>query len=169
MALRFHVLQFIRRLASKVAGIAERWASRLEPSRSLAPQPERSVVSSDAVGVSPSSSDEEKPYELIPLLNDAGEVQAGAFAYGLEESRQMIEFLRTESVYGSGSVGSQSVSGVVGDFAAKLTPSLAAGVQTGQLMRILGPASVVDGLAKGTMTLMQSGGNNLGGVLAQGS
>jgi hypothetical protein len=169
MALRFHLLQFIRRLASKIAGLADRWASRMEPSRSLVPQPEALVVGSAAAQAAPPSSEEEKPYELIPLLNDAGEVQAGAFAYGLEESRQMIEFLRTETVYGSGTAGSQSVSGAVGDFAAKLTPSLAAAVQTGQLMRIVGPASVVDGLAKGTMTLMQSGGNSLGGVLAQDS
>lgn len=169
MALRFHLLQFIRRLASRIAGLAERWATRLEPSRSLAPHDERSDISPADIEASVPSSDEEKPYELIPLLNDAGEVQAGAFAYGLEESKQMIEFLRTESVYGSGSAGSQSVSGVVGDFAAKLSPSLTAAVQAGQMMRIVGPPSVVDGLAKGTMTLMQSGGNNLGGVLAQGS
>jgi hypothetical protein len=169
MALRFHFLQFIRRLASRIAGLAERWASRFEPSRALAAQPEGSVVSPAAVGSSAPTTGEEKPYELIPLLNDAGEVQAGAFAYGLAESKQMIEYLRNESVYGSGTAGSQSVSGVVGDFAAKLTPSLAAAVQAGQLMRIVGPPSVVDGLAKGTMTLMQSGGANLGGALAQGS
>jgi hypothetical protein len=170
MAIRFHLLQFIRRLASRIAGIADRWASRLESSRTLAPQAERgSVVSWAAVDASDPSTDAEKPYELIPLLNDVGEVQAGAFAYGLEESRQLIEFLRTESLYGSGTAGSQSVSGVVGDFAAKLTPSLAAAMQAGQLMRIVGPPAVVDGLAKGTMTLMQSGGANLGGVLAQGS
>ena len=170
MAIRFHLLQFIRRLASRIAGIADRWASRLESSRTLAPQAEGgSVVSWAAVDASDPSTDAEKPYELIPLLNDVGEVQAGAFAYGLEQSRQMIEFLRTESLYGSGTAGSQSVSGVVGDFAAKLTPSLAAAMQAGQLMRIVGPPAVVDGLAKGTMTLMQSGGANLGGVLAQGS
>lgn len=81
----------------------------------------------------------------------------------------MIEFLRTETLYGSGTAGSQSVSGVIGDFAAKLTPSLAAAVQGGQLMRIVGPPSVVEGLAQGTMTLMQSGGNSLGSVLVQGS
>lgn len=169
MALRFHLLQFVRRLASRIAGIAEHWAFHLDPSRSLPPRARRSDISLAAAETSPTQIDEAKPYELIPLLNDAGEVQAGAFAYGLEESMQMIEFLRTESLYGSGTAASQSVSGVVGDFAAKLTPSLAAAVQTGQLMRIVGPASVVDGLAKGTMTMMQSGGNNLGGVLVQGS
>ncbi len=169
MALRFHLLQFIRRLASRIASLADRWASRLEPIRALSAESEHSATSPAAESSSDLSVDADKPYELIPLLNDAGEVQAGAFTYGLEESRQMIEFIRTESLYGSGIVGSQSVSGVVGDFAAKLTPSLAAAVQAGQLMRIVGPPSVVDGLAKGTMTLMQSGGNSLGGVLAQGS
>lgn len=169
MALRFHLLQFIRRLARRIAGIAERWASRLEPSRALAAKPDGSVVSPGAVGLSEPSTNEDKPYELIPLLNEAGEVQAGAFTYGLAESKQMIEFLRTEGVYGSGTVGSQSVSGVVGDFAAKLTPSLAAAVQAGQLMRIVGPPEVVAGLLNKSMTLMQSGGANLGGVLAKGS
>ena len=169
MALRLHLLLVTRRLANRISGLAERWASSLEPSHALAAKPDGSVVSPAAVGSSLHSIEEEMPYELIPLLNDAGDVQAGAFAYGLEESKQMIEFLRTESVYGSGTDGSQSVSGVVGDFAAKLTPSLAAAVQAGQLMRIVGPPAVVDGLAKGTMTLMQSGGANLGGVLAQGS
>lgn len=169
MALRFHLLQFIRRLASRIAGLAERWASRLEPSRALAAQPEHQVTNPLAVDPPLPVTDADNPYELIPLLNDAGEVQAGAFAYGLEESRQMIEILRTETLYESGTAGRQSISGVVGDFAAKLTPSLAAAVQAGQLMRIVGPPSVVEGLAKGTMTLMQSGGNSLGGVLAQGS
>ncbi|MEB3353743.1 MAG: hypothetical protein VKM34_05860 [Cyanobacteriota bacterium] len=169
MALRFHLLQFIRRLASRIAGLAERWASRLEPSRALPTQAQHEVVSRAAVGSSEPSTDAGKPYELIPLLNDAGEIQAGAFAYGLEESGQMIEFLRTESLYGSGTLGSQSVSGIVGDFAAKLTPSLASAVKAGQLMRIVGPPSVVEGLAKGTMTLVQSGGNKLGSVVTQGS
>lgn len=169
MALRFQLLQFIRRFAGRISRLAERWASHLEPSRVLAAQSEEPSSSPGTTGLSTDLDDVEKPYELIPLLNDAGEVQAGAFAYGLEESRQMIELLRTESIYGSGTVGSQSVSGVVGDFAAKLTPSLAAAVKTGQLMRIVGPPAVVDGLAKGTMTLMRSGGNQLGGVVAQGS
>lgn len=86
----------------------------------------------------------------------ARELSAGIFVVGLETALQggrVIEFLRTESVYGSGTAGSQSVSGVVGDFAAKLTPSLAAAVQTGQLMRIVGPASVVDGLASSRVFL----------------
>ena len=135
MALRFHLLQFVRRLASRIAGIAEHWAFHLDPSRSLPPRAGRSDISLAAAETSPTQIDEDKPYELIPLLNDAGEVQAGAFAYGLEESMQMIEFLRTESLYGSGAAASQSVSGVVGDFAAKLTPSLAAAVQTGDLAK----------------------------------
>ena len=169
MAIRFQILQFISRLARRIANYSERWGKRLEPHRTLIEPPIDSDGRLSTEGASDSSNDIEKPYELIPLLNDAGEVQAGVFAYGLEESKQMIEFLRNDSLYGSGTAGSQSVNGVVGDFAAKLTPSLAAAVQAGQLMRIVGPAPVVEGLAKGSMTLMQSGGNSLGGVLAQGS
>ena len=169
MAIRFQILRFISRLARRIASYSERWGKRLEPHRTLSAPSKDSGRGVLPKGSSDFSTDGDKPYELIPLLNNAGEVQAGAFAYGLEESKQMIEFLRTEKLYGSGNTGSQSVSGVIGDFAAKLTPSLATAVQAGQLMRIVGPAPVVEGLANGTMTLMQSGGNSLGGVLAQGS
>jgi len=164
MALRFHFFNALHRLAAAITRRAERLAQRFEPSKALEPSPAET-----AEITATESAAEDDIYELIPLANDAGEVQAGAFTYGLRESQDMIEFLRKEKIYGSGTASCQSVSSSVGDFAAKLTPTLATAIQAGQVMRIVGPPSVVEGLAKGTMTLMQSGGNNLGGVLVNGS
>jgi hypothetical protein len=164
MALRFHFFNAVRRLAARIARLAERWAQRFEPSRSLAPGAHTPDITGPLNAI-----DGDEAYELVPLLNDSGEIQAGAFAYGITESQQMIELLRKEKIYGSGSVGSQSVSSAVGDFAAQLTPALATAIQAGQLMRIVGPPSVVQGLANGSMTLMRSGGHSLGGVMASGS
>jgi len=164
MALRFHFFNTLRRLAAAITRKAERWAQRFEPSKALAPSP----TGTAEINATETAA-EDVTYELIPLLNDAGEVQAGAFTYGIRESQEMLEFLRKEKIYGSGTTSCQSVISAVGDFAAKLTPTLATAIQAGQVMRIVGPASVVEGLAKGTMTLMQSGGNNLGGVLVNGS
>jgi hypothetical protein len=164
MALRFHFFNAVRRLAARIARLAERWAQRFETSRSLAPGARASGITGSLGAI-----DGDEAYELVPLLNDSGEIQAGAFAYGIGESQQMIELLRKEKIYGSGSIGSQSVSSAVGDFAAQLTPALATAVQAGQLMRIVGPPSVVQGLANGSMTLMRSGGHTLGGVVASGS
>jgi hypothetical protein len=164
MALRFHFFNALRRLAAAITRRAERWSQRFEPSRALAASPAETAEITATTGA-----DDDVIYELIPLANDAGEVQAGAFTYGIRESQEMIEFLRKEKIYGSGTTSCQSVSSAVGDFAAKLTPTLATAIQAGQVMRIVGPPSVVEGLAKGTMTLMQSGGNNLGGVLVNGS
>jgi hypothetical protein len=164
MALRFHFFNALRRLAAAITRRAERWAQRFEPSKALAPSPAET-----AEITATESAAEDDIYELIPLVNDAGEVQAGAFTHGIRESQEMIELMRKEKIYGSGTTSAQSVSSAVGDFAAKLTPTLATAIQAGQVMRIVGPPSVVEGLAKGTMTLMQSGGNNLGGVLVNGS
>jgi hypothetical protein len=164
MALRFHFFNALRRLAAAITRMAERWAQRFEPNRALAARP------AGTTEITPTGiADEDVTYELIPLANDAGEVQAGAFTYGIRESQGMIEFLRKEKIYGSGTTSCQSVSSVVGDFAAKLTPTLATAIRAGQVMRIVGPAPVVEGLRNGTMTFMKSGGNNLGGVLVNGS
>ena len=164
MALRFHVFNAVHRLAEGIARLAERWALRFEPSRAL-PDGARDSGITESL----SEIDGDEAYELVPLLNDSGEIQAGAFAYSIAESQQMIELLRKEKIYGSGSIGSQSVSSAVGDLAAQLTPALATAIQAGQVMRIVGPPSVVQGLANGSMTLMRSGGNSLGGVVASGS
>lgn len=164
MALRFHVFNAVHHLAERIARLAERWALRFEPSRALPAGARDSGITESL-----SEIDGDEAYELVPLLNDSGEIQAGAFAYSIAESQQMIELLRKEKIYGSGSIGSQSVSSAVGDFAAQLTPALATAIQAGQVMRIVGPPSVVQGLANGSMTLMRSGGNSLGGVVASGS
>jgi hypothetical protein len=164
MALRFHFFNAVRRLAALIARVAERWAQRFEPSRALPTSTESSRIEGSL-----SEPGWDETFELVPLLNDSGEIQAGAFAYGIGESQQMIELLRKEKIYGSGSIGSQSVNSAVGDFAAQLTPALATAIQAGQLMRIVGPPSVVQGLANGSMTLMRSGGHSLGGVVASGS
>jgi hypothetical protein len=164
MALRFHFFNALRRWAAAIMALAERWAQRFEPGRALPASP-AGAADISATG----SAAEDGTYQLIPLTNDADEIQAGAFTYGVQESKQMIDFLHNEKVYGSGAASGQSVSAAVGDFAAKLTPSLTTAIQAGQLMRIVGPPSVVEGLAKGTMTLMQSQGKSLGGVLVNGS
>ncbi len=164
MSLRFHFFNALRHLAARIARMTERWAQRFEPSKALvaSPMATANITAADSAA-------EDDDYELVPLLNEAGEIQAGAFAYGALESQQMIEVLRNEKIYGSGNVGRQSVSATVGDFAAKLTPTLATAIQAGQVMRIVGPAPVVKGLADGTMHLMRSGGNELGAVLVNGS
>ena len=97
MALRFHVFNAVHRLAEGIARLAERWALRFEPSRAL-PDGARDSGITESL----SEIDGDEAYELVPLLNDSGEIQAGAFAYSIAESQQMIELLRKEKIYGSG-------------------------------------------------------------------
>jgi hypothetical protein len=108
-------------------------------------------------------------HDLVSLLNEKNEVQAGAFVYDSYQSRKIIELMRGESVVGTGGIGGQMVSKAIGDCAASLIPSFAAALKAGQVMRIVGPPSVVEGLANGTMALMQSGSNSLGTIVSNGS
>ncbi len=108
-------------------------------------------------------------YDLIPLLNDRGDVQAGAFLYDSEQSIKILEMIRSESVVGSRDCGGQMVNKLIGDSAAGLAPAFATAMQAGQVMRIVGPPSVVEGLANGSMVLMQSGSHSLGTLVSSGS
>lgn len=111
----------------------------------------------------------DSPRELVRLLDDKGEIQAGAFLYNSEESCQILDKINGEKIVGSQSCGSQIISKLIGDSAASLAPAFATAVQSGQVMRIIGPPSVVEGLANGSMALMQSGSNSLGTIVSSGS
>ncbi len=118
---------------------------------------------------SPLESTSDQCYDLIPLLNDRGDIQAGAFVYDSQQSIRILEMIRNESVVVSGEGGVQIVNKLIGDSAAGLVPAFATAMQAGQVMRIVGPPSVVEGLANGSMALMQSGSHSLGTIVSSGS
>ncbi len=117
----------------------------------------------------PLDSSSDQSFDLIPLLNDRGDIQAGAFVYDSEQSVKILEMIRIESVVGSRDCGGQMVNKLIGDSAAGLVPAFATAIQAGQVMRIVGPPSVVEGLANGSMALMQSGSHSLGTLVSSGS
>lgn len=118
---------------------------------------------------SPLDSPSDQSYDLVPLLNDRGDIQAGAFVYDSEQSIKILDIIRSESIVGSRDCGGQMVSKLIGDSAAGLVPAFATAMQAGQVMRIVGPPSVVEALANGSMALMQSGSHSLGTIVSSGS
>ena len=116
-----------------------------------------------------SSSARDECFDLIPLLNEGGDIQAGAFLYNAEQSMKILEMVRSESIIGLSACGGQTVNKTVGDSAVGLIPTFATAMQAGQVMRIVGPPSVVEGLASGSMVLMKSGSHSLGAVVSSGS
>jgi hypothetical protein len=50
------------------------------------------------------------PYEVIPLTNQGGQVEAGLLSYGIEESSQIIERIRSEDLYGAGGSNGGTIS-----------------------------------------------------------
>jgi len=121
MAIRFHLLNAIRDLGQKIAVLEEAWAKNYEPKDTLV-----SGISSD----SPEQRDEKgkvgelAPYQVLPLTNQGGEVEAGLRSDGLEESSQIIERIRSEDLYGAGGSNGGTISKQVGDAVAGLTPTV---------------------------------------------
>lgn len=108
--------------------------------------------------------------EIIPLTNKEGHVQAGLLSYGIEESRQIIDSLREEELYGTGTVDAGTLSPQIGDAVSGLTPTIMTGLNVGRVYQVIGPASVVEGIAQGTMQMVQANsGGLLGAVTQQGA
>jgi hypothetical protein len=165
MALRFHLLQFVRRQANNVAALADRWATSLQPNDS-----EFAPVGEVYLPVPYPVPSIEADGQIIPLTNQDGELQAGLLSYGLDKSRSIIDHLRQEELYGTGLSEGGAISAQVGDAVAGLTPAILTGLKLGQLYQVIGPASVVQGLAQGTMQMVPSHiGGALGVVTRQGA
>lgn len=124
----------------------------------------------ESVDESPTpTSTSDKCYDLVQLLNDSGDIQAGAFLYDSEQSMKILEMIRGESVIRFSDCGGQTVNKSIGDAAASLIPAFATAMQAGLVMRIVGPPSVVEGLASGSMALMKSGSHSLGTIVSGNS
>lgn len=166
MAIRYSILMVIRRGASWIAFKADLWAQALVSARGLT-----GSVTRENPRLAPAQRADisNGPYELIPLTNREGQIEAGLLSYGLDESSQIIERLRQEELHGTGMERGSLVNRQVGDTLAGLTPMVMTGLRSGQLYQVIGPPSVVQGLANGTMQMVPSKiGGSLGAV-TQGS
>lgn len=108
-------------------------------------------------------------YSIVQILDEEGVTQAAAFLYDSERSVHITEMMRREHIIGSDDFGRQTLHAFIGDSAAGLAPTFAAAVQAGQVLRIVGPPLVAEGLANGSMALMQSGTNSLGTIVSNAS
>ena len=166
MAIRYSILMAIRRGAHWIAVKAEEWANALvshrrqtsPPSQEkalLCPEPQQDSAAGDC--------------ELIPLTNREGTLEAGLLSYGLDQSRQIIESLRQEELHGTGMAHGSLINRQVGDTVAGLTPMVMTSLRAGQLYQVIGPPSVVQGLASGAMQMVPSKIGGSLGVVTQGT
>lgn len=166
MAIRYSILMAIRRGAQWIAIKAEVWAQALvSPRRQTDPQSQEKAL----LCPEPQQDSAAGDCELIPLTNREGQLEAGLLSYGLDQSRQIIESLRQEELHGTGIAHGSLINRQVGDTVAGLTPMVMTGLRAGQLYQVIGPPSVVQGLASGAMQMVPSKIGGSLGVVTQGT
>ena len=161
MSLRSRLLQLVRRGASMPGKPDESTSASLQPTQPLAGMGDQLGCSTDGISL------REAVEKIIPLTNKVGDLQAGLFSYSIEQSKQIIERLRQEELYGTGSVETGMLSPQIGDAVSGLSPIVLAGLRAGQLYQVIGPASVVEGFKQGTMRMVEANSGGLLGIVTQ--
>ncbi|MCK6587253.1 MAG: hypothetical protein L6Q76_06680 [Polyangiaceae bacterium] len=141
--------------------IAERVTQRFQQGR-----PRSQKTSGDSAGPDSSATG---AGEWIELVGPDGSPQAILARFNAEESRRVLENLtRTEFALGRVPHGG-NVGPAVVDHLAKASPFVLAGLQGGQVFKVVGTPALVSGLRDGTMTLASTSEGALGTVLQRSS
>lgn len=86
--------------------------------------------------------------------------------YSAEESQRILTRLTTSEL-AKGSVPHEgNLSATIVDHLTKAAPFVAAGMQVGQVFKVVGTPALVEGLANGSMALMSTAGGSLGTVVS---
>lgn len=102
------------------------------------------------------------------LEDECGNKAGGIIAFSSELKSEIINSLDNQnSDTNSNIVG--KVSSTIIDKLGSVGTTIASGVQAGNLMQIVAPPEVIEGLASGTMRLMETATGNTGSVIRQGA
>jgi len=106
---------------------------------------------------------------LIELKNSDNETVGVLLQYNKEHSQKLIAHFRDLSLNSKQNWHQGTLSSALVDQLGSASSLITAGLQVGQLFRVVGPPHLISGLAAGTHTMLQSTGGLLGSVKAVGS
>lgn len=106
---------------------------------------------------------------LIELKNSEQETVGVLLQYNKEHSQKLIEYFRGLSLNSKQNWHGGTLSSALVDQLGSASSLIAAGLQVGQLFRVVGPPHLISGIAAGTHTMLQSTGGFLGSVKAVGA
>ena len=112
---------------------------------------------------------EEDMSNLIELKNSDKETVGVLLQYNKEHSQKLISYFRDLSLNSKQNWHQGTLSSALVDQFGSASSLIAAGLQVGQLFRVVGPPHLISGIAAGTHTMLQSTGGFLGSVKAVGS
>jgi hypothetical protein len=104
--------------------------------------------------------------EWTILKGPDGGHDAVILRYSAEESQQILTRLTTSELAQGSVPHAGNLSATIVDHLAKAAPFVAAGMQVGQVFKVVGTPALVEGLANGSMALMSTAGGSLGTVVS---
>lgn len=126
-------------------------------------------VSSDSPQIEESSA--LAPTETVichKMHNHGGELVGGLLEYSPEQSRQLIEYFKQLNLHSPTPWNQGQLNGAIVDQLGASSALVSAGLQAGQLFRVVGPPDLVAKIAAGTHEMIQTAGGSIGTVTATG-